>query len=266
MHVAWSSAGVETVRDGQVVHQGQSIRIAIGDPDRSGQATSAAGTLGLVRLADPVVAFETGRASGHAGSGPTRTARLHLVVSLADAVVALLPGSADGIADLGVRVLDVRLADAVVALLARGAGRAARPAVLQLDLDFPELGHRRLVGAAVAVLDLDLDEVVVAVVHLHPGVRVVHPHRQPCRLRKGESVGLYLDPIRAARMLRLGLAERHLGTLRESARGNRESVRLRGQRATAAAVGLARGPSAAAAAASDRGETGCNESDRVLRP
>src|SRR5467141_1599095 len=138
-----------------------------------------------VRLADAVVALETSGARGHAGRGSAWPAWLQLAVSLADAIVAFLSGNADRVADPCARGLDMRLADSVVALLASAARRVAHPPVLQLDLDLAELRHGGLVSAAIAILDLHVDEVVVTVVHLHPGVRVVHLDREPGRLREG---------------------------------------------------------------------------------
>src|SRR5205823_2632808 len=181
---------------------------------------------GLVRLADPVVALETRRAGRIADGGSARRPALCLVVGLADAVVAFLAAGADRVAGRGVGVLDVRLADAVVALLARGAGGRADLAVLELHLDLAQLGHARLVGAVVAVLDLDIDEGIVApVVHLHPGVGVVDLHREMSGLRERRPARLDLHALDPALVLRFRLAKRDLGILRERSRGNRQGGR-----------------------------------------
>src|SRR5438128_2255435 len=76
--------------------------------------------------------------------------------------------------------------------------RAADLALFQLDLDLAQLAHARLERAVVAVLDLHVDEVVLAVVHLHLHVRVVDLDGELGRLAEGPPARLHLDAVRSA--------------------------------------------------------------------
>src|SRR5689334_21882755 len=219
--------------------------------------------LALVGLADAVVALEPGDAGGVAGSGSAGVAALHLVVRLADAVVALFAARAGRIAQPGGGVLGVRIAHAVVAFLACQAGGAAGRAVLQLDFDFAELAHAGLVGAVVAILDLDVHEIVVAVVHLHPDVGVVHANGDAGGLRERETVRFDLDSLRPTLVPRLAFAERHLRALRQRAGGNGEGRGRGAERAAGGPDGLGR--RGRPAAARGESETACGEGKRLHR-
>ena len=148
------------------------------------------------------------------------------------------------------------LADAVVALLAGSAGGIAGRPVLDLDLDLAEAAHARLVDAVIAILDLGVDEIVLTVVHLHLGVVVVDLDGKLCRLRQRGAARLHLDALDTARVLRLRLTQRDLRILRKGTSGNRQGRGACLERRSRASHRLHRRSLVVAAAASRYQESG----------